>query len=604
MNDNIYGSAYTSETTPLFMARNLEVMRGPGAALYGSNAVNGVLSINTIKAEDIQGIGEARLRFGNRATRSLDFLTGGSSDLFSYVASYTTMATNGNEYDSPDGSGRQTPQETLQSFRVRDHRNNDYFFAKVEGLFALDGFSLQFHQQRWSFETGFGWLFYTPDVPESMNEQRQILVLRYAKEQGSLTQEYALRYQTHTIDWNTRYYPSDTVYAPGLTEYLNTSADELFARAQVTWKWGKDGSVVGGFEGSRFTYDGDHAHYSNVDLNFDGTWTTLPDGRPIPLGGFLQWTQGNPVLRTALYLQGSTGRMLGGHVAITGGLRYDKQDSDFNALDLPRTASGGFVQNKLKFSQASPRLGLVFHTTENHTIKVLVGRAFRTPAPSETFGSNTYALASNIRQLQPEISDSVDVASDWIISKNLNWRINAYHSKMKSLIGYSVANANLSTNLYNLTTRGVETELLWSYGPFTGFGNISYAKRVDERILDPTITPSQDITWVPSKTINVGGSYKKDALSASLTVHYQGEVLRRSSDVSLPPSSFANTRPDSVAPWSTANLRLGYAFSKSLEVEAGLSNALDKNGSLAKNFQMPFDYRIEPRSVWLGVRIR
>lgn len=608
MNDNIYGSAYTSEVTPLFMAKSLEIMRGPGSALYGSNAVNGVVSINTLKADDLKGRGEARLRVGDRATRSLDVITGGSSDLFSYVASYSTMATNGHEYDATDLSGRTTSSGALQPFRMRDHRSNDYFFAKVDGLFALEGFILQFHQQRWSFETGNGWLFLAPDVPESMNEQRQILVLRYAKETGNLTQEYALRYQTHLIDWNTRYYHSDSYYAPGLTEYLNTASDELFARAQFTWKWGKDGSVVGGFEGNRFTYDGDHAHHSNVDLNFDGTFAASADGRPVPLGGFLQWTQGHPVLRTALYLQGATGRIWDGRVSVTAGIRYDKQSSDFNALDRPRAADGGFVKDKLEYSRVSPRLGLVFHSGENHTFKVLVGRAFRTPAPAETFGANTYALASNIRNLQPETSDSVEVASDWIINKQLNWRINAYQTKMKNLIGYSVA-ANLSTNLYNLTTQGFETELLWTRGPWHGYGNLSFAKRVDEGIVDPNITPSQisvekDISWVPSRTANLGVGWKGESLSASLSLHYQGEVLRRASDISVAPDAFAAQRPDAVGAWTSANFRLGYHFSQSLEFELGITNGFDQKGYLAKNFKSPFDYRVEPRSLWLAVRLR
>jgi iron complex outermembrane receptor protein len=439
MNDDIYGSAYTWEITPLFMARSLEVMRGPGAALYGSNAMDGVVSINTVKAEDVQKGGEARIRLGDRATRALDAMTAGTGDLFSYVVAYSTRATNGNEYDSPDGSGRANPDGSLASFRTRDHHNNDYVFAKVEGLYGLDGLSLQFHQQRWSYETGFGWLFYIPDVPESMNEQRQIVTLRYAKDLDQVSQEYVLRYQTHAIDWNTRYYPADTVYAPGLPEILKTSADELFGRTQLTWKWGDKGNLVGGFEGTRFTYDGDHAHYSNVDLNTNGTFTPLPDGRMIPLAGFLQWTQNDPVLRTALYLQGSTGRILDGVVSITAGVRYDKQSSDFNALDLPKNPDGSYVQNHLTYSKVSPRLGLVFHSGDTYTFKVLLGRAFRTPSPAETFGANTYALASNIRQLQPETSDNVELASDWIVNPHWEWRINAFQAKMQNLIGYSVA---------------------------------------------------------------------------------------------------------------------------------------------------------------------
>ncbi|GLH72092.1 hypothetical protein GETHLI_05940 [Geothrix limicola] len=602
MNDNIYGTAYTWEVTPLFMAKNLEVMRGPGSALYGSNAVAGVVSINTVKAEDIKQGGQARLRFGDRATRSLDFMTGGSAELFTYVASYSTMATNGNEYATLDGSGRTLSSGGLSSFNTRDHRDNDYFFAKVEGLYGLEGLSLQFHQQRWSFDTGYGWLFQIPDVPESMNEQRQIIVLRYGLETGDLTQEYSLRYQTHAIDWNTRYYPAGTVYAPGLTEILKTSADELFFRAQATLKWGESGSVVGGVEVNRFTYDGDRAHYSNVDLNTNGSFTASPDGSPIPLKGFLQWTQRDPVLRTAAYLQAATGRILNGVLDVTAGLRYDKQSSDYNALDQPSPTPGTYVQNKLEYSKVSPRLGLVFHAGDDYSFKVLVGRAFRTPSPAETFGANTYALASNIHQLQPETSDSVELASDWIISKNLNWRINAYQAKMKNLIGYSVANANLSTNLYTLTTRGLETELLWASGAWSGYGNLSYAKRVDETILDPTIQSSGDVTWLPSETANVGVSWKRENLSLSAAVHYQGKVLRRSSDNNVP--LFAAQRPESVDPWTSANLRVAYRFGPAVEVELGASNAFDQKGYLAKNFQFPFDYRIDPRTFWIGIRLR
>ncbi len=594
-NDNIYGSAYTWEITPLFIAKSLEISRGPGSALYGSNAVNGVASINTLKAEDIKGGGEARFRAGERATRTIDFLAGYSDDLFSFVTAYSTLATNGNEYSSYDGSGRTDASGALQAFTTRDHRKNDYFFAKVEGLFSLDGWSLQFHQQRWSFETGHGWFWIIPDVPESMNEQRQIFVLRYAKENDGLTQEYALRYQVHTIDWNNRYYPANSAFVPGMSEVLNSSADELFARAQLTWKFGGSSSVVAGFEGNRFTYTGDHSHFSNVDINFGGSGAATPDGSPVQLRPFLEYTKDEPVLRTAFYAQYASGKVLDNHVSLTLGMRLDKQDSNFNAIDKPLNASGGYQKEKLSYSQTSPRIGLLFHGSENFTIKTLVGRAFRTPAPSETFGANTYALTSDPRNLQPEIVDTVDLAADWIIKKGLNWRINFFNNKLKNLIGY-LASANKSANLYTLTTRGMESELLWTTGAWSGFANVSFAKRVDEVILDPTIAVSKDVTWVPSKTANAGVTFKSKTWNAALSGHYQGETLRRTSDVSI-------YRSANVDAWTSLDLRVGYKFNPKVEVEMGATNATDKKGFLAKNFQFPFDYHIEPRTVWVGLRI-
>ena len=599
-NDNLYGTAYTWEITPLFFAKNLEIMRGPGSALYGSNAVNGVASLNTVKAEDVQGGGEGRLRLGEQGTQMLDLLTGGSGDQFSFVASYSHRGTQGNEYQSLDGSGRTDGAGNPLAFRTRDNRSSGYFFAKLEGLYALDGWSFQVHQQRWSFETGHGWLFYIPDQPESMKEERRIAVLKYAKEKDGLTQEYALRYQWHGIDWNQRYYPNDTVYSQGLTEYLNTSADELFGRAQLTWIWGKDASLVAGLEAARFGYDGDKAHFANVDVNNPGgSYLPAADGRPLPLRPFLEWTAGHPVTRTALYAQFASGKVLDGHVSATLGLRYDKQSSDFNALDKG-PAGGPYGAEKLDYSQTSPRIGLLFHRNANHTVKLLVGRAFRTPSPSETFGANTYALASNIRQLQPELADTVELASDWIVTKHLNWRLNVYEAKLKNLIAYSVANANLSTNLYTLKTRGVETEFLWQAGAWSGFLNASQARRVSETILDPTITPSDEVTWIPSFTANAGAAYKTAAWTASASLHHQGEAKRRTSDTSAATTPY---RPGAVGAFTRVDLRIGWRPIKNLELEAGASNAFDQKGYYAKNFQYPFDYRIDPRRVWVGLRI-
>jgi iron complex outermembrane receptor protein len=64
-NELFYGSALTWEITPLNMIKSLEVIRGPGSALYGSNATNGVISINTYSGSDLKGRMAARARVGD-----------------------------------------------------------------------------------------------------------------------------------------------------------------------------------------------------------------------------------------------------------------------------------------------------------------------------------------------------------------------------------------------------------------------------------------------------------------------------------------------------------------------------------------------------------
>jgi len=50
------GVYWDVQDLPLEDINRIEVIRGPGAALWGANAVNGVINITTKKAKDTQGL--------------------------------------------------------------------------------------------------------------------------------------------------------------------------------------------------------------------------------------------------------------------------------------------------------------------------------------------------------------------------------------------------------------------------------------------------------------------------------------------------------------------------------------------------------------------
>ena len=62
------GVFWDSENVPLDSIDRIEVIRGPGAAAWGSNAVNGVINIITLSANDTQG-GNVAAGAGNDTTR-------------------------------------------------------------------------------------------------------------------------------------------------------------------------------------------------------------------------------------------------------------------------------------------------------------------------------------------------------------------------------------------------------------------------------------------------------------------------------------------------------------------------------------------------------
>ncbi|WP_083867509.1 TonB-dependent receptor plug domain-containing protein [Fulvivirga imtechensis] len=597
VNDNLYGTAYTWEITPLVFTKSLEIIRGPGSALYGSNATNGVVTINTMNPGDLNGIGTARMRIGSRGTRIYDAITGAENDNASILLAFNSFETKGNEYFSYDDTRDNGDNYLTTKRKVQDGRSSNYIFAKIAAKGALEGLSVQYHEQHWDFQTGHGWLFYIPDQPESMKEFRRLISLKYKPQNlnSNFGYEFMTRYQRHGLDWNMRYYSDgafDDFYPDGVTEYLKTHADDLLTRAQVNYNFGSESSLLAGIEHTLFIYNGDDAHSSNIDLN--NTYEANPGNQFVAANPWFEFIDGKPVNTVGVFGQYISPKM-GGKLQATIGARFDTQSFDY--IDIYNNDQ----EESKSFSQFSPRVGLVFFANESLTFKGLAGRAFRTPAPTEMFGANTYSLASNIGELEPELITTIEFAADWKLNKQFNLRINSFYTDFENQIAYSVANANLSTNIYSLTSLGSELELLYNINKFSGFFNYSQVWRQDEEILDNTITESKDeVTWVPQQTANLGITYTNKKFYLSSVVHYQGEVSRRSSDITIETIPF---RPQNLDAWAEMDLKVAYTPSKKIEVGILVKNLFNSENYLIKNNAYPFDYRRPERSILFDVKV-
>ncbi|MBU1101451.1 MAG: TonB-dependent receptor [Bacteroidetes bacterium] len=596
MNDNLYGSAYTWEISPLIFAKNIEVLRGPGSALYGSNATNGVVQINTISASDLKGAGKAETKFGNNGKRVYNFIIGNDFSKFSIVSAFSHSQSLGNENSSYDGSGETDANGNPLKFVTSDQRQNNYFWTKITGKDNLSDLSLQYHYQQWEFQTGHGWLWFAPDFRESMKESRQIISLNYSPQiSENVSAEFLARYQIHNIDWNTRFYREDAFggyYPAGMWEYLDTKAEDLFARAQLTFSLDKNASILTGIETDFFFYNGDNEHYSNIDV--DVTAEPFADNRIQKLGPWLDYINGQTVKNVGVYGQFMSGDLLADNLSVTLGARYDVQFFDYNKINTPGTPT-----ESKDFSQFSPRVALVYMADKDLALKAMWGKAFRAPSPTEMFGAHTWTLGSNIEQVKPEIITTAEFAVDWIINKYFNWRTNIFHTKFENQIAYSAQNNNLSTNVYSLTNQGFETELLFGYEGLNGFLNFSYVKRVDEEIQDITIAQSEDLTWEPPMKINFGASYHFDKFHIALSGHFQAAVDRRDSDkgvqelplgvgVSFDMDQYRGPQVDN---WFTVDFNGSYKVSEFVKLGVSVFNLFDKEYFLVKNIGFPFDYQ-------------
>ena len=531
-NDNLYGSAYTW-LMPLFTSQTIEVIRGPGSSLYGSNATNGVVQMNTLTAADLEQQSKVHLSFGGDNTRRISALTGKVKDEFDFILGYSFHDTDGNEYLSFDGSNRLatasnpgTNRPLSQKFQTRDEKEDSYFWSK---LTIGDKWNIQYHRQEWAFDTGHGWVFWIPDFDEDMQEQRDIFSIKYTnKDLEKITQEYVFKYQNHAIQWDQRYYPNGAFadyYPSGMWEYLETDATDIFIRAQITYfQPDTQNTWLAGIEVDRFSYQGDNQHYSNINVDSE-FFEPFPGDLNMPLGPWLDFILDEPVLNTALFIQFNDAEFNSPDLALTLGLRWDKLSLDYQDV------YDNYTKKEKELSRLSPRVALIYKADENLSYKFFAGKAFRAPTPTEMAGAHTFSLASNISELKAELVTTYELQADWNINQNHILRSNLFWLKFENQIAYSTVNFNLSSNVYSTENAGIELEILGNYDNWNWFANLSYTNRLDETILaffidenDPNAEPipeftehSSDLKWEPEIKINAGIYYQTGRLGFQQT---------------------------------------------------------------------------------------
>jgi iron complex outermembrane receptor protein len=607
-NDSETATAYTSEITPLFIAKDVEIIRGPGSALYGSSASNGVVSLNTVSAAkvlgesgDLQANNFAVARMGSQGTRAIDVLAAVRSPLVSTVLGFNHYQTQGNEYLSADGSGRTDASGALSRFLVQDHRENNYVFAKLEGREGLSGFQLEYHLQSWHSETGLGWLFWAPDVRVPQSELRHVLNLRYRSDPlKDFSFEATAQYQRHEVENNVRFLPDGAfgAYPAGVSESLVYATQEVFGRTQATWRLARKTSLLAGLESTTFLYSGDDDHHSNAALDdaangFPASETT------VQLGPRYEPVLGEPVWNLAPYAQLAAGDLFGLPLSLTAGVRYDSKF--FHYRDL---ATG--ARERKSFEHLSPRVALVFAPTSTVSVKAQASNAFRTPTAAELFAAHTWVETPNLQGLKPEETTTFELGVDWTVSPNVTWRANVFDTHYQNTI-FWYGPANTLLNLYSQRVAGAEVELLGEM-PLGGgrvlsaFANYTYVKQLSQdTAVDAGLEASDThLAWAPAHSAKAGASFRQGAFGISFQGIFQGAVARRGSDVD---AASGLVRPGEVAPWTRFDLNAHYRVSSAVDLGLRVTNLLGTTGHLVKGGTYPFDYRVDARQIMASVEV-
>ncbi len=407
----------------------VEIIRGPGSALYGANAFTGVVNVKTV-----HGTSSISLSAGSQGTRLAAVggsTTAGGLKLSGFVRSYQD---DGFAYSSvQDSLGQVGPQ------RDPADGGDVSFTAEYKGL-TLRGRHMQRHLGGF---LAFGTL---QDDGSSENTRQSSISAEYARDlSGRIRVTASGSYDDD--DWRTTalFFPGGFEIAPGLVlEHEYRAGPKLGTRAYrggigVQWRPGDSDVVVAGLEGERaaFTEVGNLGNYNPVTLEYQGKIVSFED--------------------ESTTFNVTTARKVFGV--------FVQEAHDFSpSLHL---VAGVRVDDYNDFGTAvSPRAALVYKTPLDSFVKAIYGSAYRAPNYLELYDRNNPVDFGN-PDLSAEKLDSIELAYVQRVRNRLQISATLFSARIKDVITFGTepppdpANplgAPSFANEGSQTIRGIELE--------------------------------------------------------------------------------------------------------------------------------------------------
>lgn len=448
MRDLVWSSGIFWKGLPTSMIERVEIIRGPGSALFGSDASAGVINVITKTASGIPQA-EAGVRAGTFDTQEGWAQYGSNWNGIEFGVTAQLSHTDGHDpFIARDGqTAKDRSAHTQASLAPGNadfgYDNQDFRFSAALNNWRL----LADYTHHGNVSDGLtGAAILDPRTRGSDN--RADLGLLYGNERFS--DEWGLNAEV-------RYYQLDYSSGDGFFERPPGYADAsgTYPAGEINQmrsaQRGFSTEVSGLYSGLKANAVRIGAGYKSDDLylvqqlvNFG----TGPTGRTLPAGGPLVDLSNTPyafapeMTRRISYMFLQDVWTIANNWELTAGARYDRY-SDF----------GGTT---------NPRLALVWQSTEKLVTKLMYGKAFRAPSYLELY-SLTAATKPNAT-LEPERSQTWDLAFSYSASRDLKFGVDFYRFAQSNLIAADPS-TNQFQNIGNNTARGIELEAQWQATP-------------------------------------------------------------------------------------------------------------------------------------------
>ena len=588
------GSPMTGMELPVEAIQRIEVIRGPGSALYGADAFAGVINIISKKAEDIDGT-IVGVRAGSWDTQSI---WGQHSNhwLGWDVAASLQYSHNNADDDRIIEADAQTALDSIfgthassapgamqtQAERWDAHLNLQRKYVNVD-FWAFNEVNL-------GLRAGAGGAL---DNKGDLDGENYLGDIKLSTEDALEDWELQahLSYLFTDIDTKIYNFPAGAVLPIGVEG--NPTLDPTAISGLVLFPEGMRtnigiknkvpsiqlSSIYKGFDNHLIRFS---AGYRYEELNttesrnygvgiIDGAALAPPPA--LNIAGNLVNVTGTPLIflpdqhRDIWSFSLQDEWQIMADWQLTAGLRYDEY-SDFG-------------------STFNPRAALIWDVNERLTTKLLYGQAFRAPSFLEQYQQNSQLFVGT-PGLDPEEIETIELAFDYRPVRTLRTALNIYYYEIDDLIGNELNAASLTVeNTAGQTGYGTEFEWDWQFYENWSFrGNYAWQYARNESL-------NRRVSGVPEHKVY-------SAVAWNFLPHWQLQtqlnwVGRRVSEVD---------DPRELDDYETIDVTLnGKNIMGFLDVTASVRNMFDSNGKEPASRTYPKSMPIPGQSFYFEAQI-
>lgn len=556
------GPSFNFDDLVVENAKRIEIIRGPGSALYGQNAFLAVINVITKDTEDIDGF-QWTLSGGSFDTQKYNMLFGKQigdlkiSGFFDYLdtGGFSEMVDQDilfpAHFSKSPGRSQNEKEKTDLNLKL-SYKNLElrgkYMKKRREGYIGIDD-ALN-DETEWRDTYLFGELLYKFQLGKKIT-----IIPRLYYDQYNFDP-----FLERDPDGFILPSPPHYIYPDGLEGQLRLKEFTIGFENQINYTLFQGNELTFGFQ-----YEWIHQGDIKTAFNFNPV-TLAPLPEQVDFSNTLPFTRRVTRQIWSLYLQDEWN--ITDDIDLTVGVRYD---------NFPRF--GGTT---------NPRIGFIWRFLEDAHLKILFATAFRAPNFQELFITNNPVVIGD-PGLDPEKINTFELGLGYNFSKRIRGNINYFYNRIRDRIVLTDGGSPQQfVNSGGARIKGVEVELK------ADFGNNSYAY-ANYTYQDSEEARSRDrIPDVPIHKANFGvnlglGKY----VNANVHTFISGPRPRENGD----------TRGDLPSHTVVDMTFIGKNFMDNFEIRGSVSNLFDKGyDDPSPQNTVPTDYPQPKRAFYVELR--